>query len=220
MTILNNFKKLVYLCFGAPQYSYLASNPSSSTDPNDCLTFESASSLYVISKTAGTNSGKTYIGNFISSIFSYGTAGNGNVVGSTDMAPARFDFIKEDFDIVDNNYIANSTGGAPTTEFANTVTMGSSFHNFKQVYNMTLNNTTAEAITIYGIAISATINAYCCVKSSQSWYNNDGYYAIPIWVVKFDQPKVLQSGESLTVSYSVDFNNLIDEVNDVTVVQQ
>ena len=220
MTILNNFKKLVYLYFGAPQYSYLASNPSSSTDPNDCLTFESASSLYVISTTAGTNSGKTYIGNFISSIFSYSTAGDGNVVGSTDMAPARFDFIKEDFDIVDNNYIANSTGGDPTIKFASNVTMGSNFHNLKQVYNMTINNTTAEAMTLYGIVIRANVEVYTYQKSTQTWLTGDSRELFPIWAVKFDQPKVLQPGESLTVSYSVDFSNLIDEVNDVTVVQQ
>ena len=219
MTILNNFKKLVFLCFGHPQYSHLSGSPSSSTDPNKYLTFEDATCFYVKSGSTSSSNNKVTIVSHIERIFAFSTAGNGTAL-SNSMAPAQFKFITEDFNIVDNNYPANLTGGDPATDYADTVTMGSSFHNFKQVYNMTLNNTTAEAMTLYGIVITATINSYHYIKSSQSWYNNDNNYAIPIWVVKFDQPKVLQSGESLTVSYSVDFNNLIDEVNDVTVVQQ
>ena len=218
MTILNNFKKLVFLCFGAPQYSYLVYQPSSSTDPSNFLTFESATSLLVISATAGTTSGKVTIPNFISRIFSYNTAGNGQYFDK--MAPARFSFITEDFNIIDNNYPADSTGGATATNIADIVTMGSNFHNFKQVYNMTLNNTTTDAKTIYGIVIEAILDVYIYRKNVQTWLSNDSEQPFPIWVVKFDQPKVLQPGESLTVSYSIDFSNLIDEVNDVTVVQQ
>ena len=219
MTILNNFKKLVYLCFGYPQYSYLSGTPSSSTDPNNYLTFEDATSFYVKRGSTSSSNNKVTIVSHIERIFAYSTAGSGTSL-SNSMAPSNFEFITEDFNIVDNNYPANLTGGDPATDYADTVTMGSSFHNFKQVYNMTLNNTTAEATTIYGIQINALINSYYYTKSTQKWYTSDNSYAIPIWVVKFDQPKVLQSGESLTVSYSVDFNNLIDEVNDVTVVQQ
>lgn len=220
MTILNNFKKLVYLYFGASQYSYLAGNPSSSTDPNKYLTFESATGLSVISTTPGAASGKVTIPNFITRIFSYNTAGNGYYLGGSEMAPARFSFITEDFNIIDNNYPADSTGGNPTTNIADIVTMGSNFHNLKQVYNITLNNVTTDAKTIYGIVIEAIMNVYFYQKNVQSWLSGDSDQPFPIWVVKFDQPKVLQPGESLTVSYSIDFSNLIDEVNDVTVVQQ
>ena len=219
MTILNNFKKLVYLCFGYPQYSYLPGNPSSSTDPSYYLTFEDVKNFYVLGVSVGSGDNKVTGVAPINQAFVYSTAGNGSSISSS-MAPARFEFITEDFNIVDNNYIANSAGGDPTIDIADTVTMGSNFHNFKQTYSMTLNNTTAEAMTIYGIVISAVMNMYYYAKSFQSWSTNDNRYSIPIWVVKFDQPKTLQPGESLTVSYSIDFNNLIDEVNDIAVTQQ
>lgn len=220
MTILNNFKKLVFLYFGAPQGSFIVNNPSSSTNPSDFLTFETANSLLVISATASAASGKATISNFITRIFSFNTAGNGNYMSSSEMAPARFSFITEDFNIVDNNYPADLAGESPTINDADIVTMGSNFHNFKQVYNMTLNNVTTDAKTIYGIQIQAMTNVWMYIKNEQTWLSGDSNQLFPIWVVKFDQPKVLQPGESLTVSYSIDFSNLIDEVNDVTVVQQ
>lgn len=219
MTILNNFKKLVYLCFGCPQGSFLSNSPTSSTNPNDYMTFEDATTFFVKAGGTGTSSNRVTIASHISEIFVYNTAGNGTST-SNQMAPASFYFITEDFNIVDNKYPANLTGSKPANATADTVTMGSSFHNFKQTYNMTINNTTAEAITLYGIVINATINAYTYTKVTQKWSSNDNRYRFPIWVVKFDQSKVLQSGESLTVSYSIDFNNLIDEVNDVVVAQQ
>lgn len=129
--------------------------------------------------------------------------------------------INENFSIVDNEYILGETSGTGQQpvkiwlSISATMDVGS----LKTVYSLTYSNTGEENVNVYGFCFVGNIEGFIYTGSVWSGQASSSW-EVPMAVVKFDQPKVVEAGGVLQMSYTIDFSNLISEANEIVVTQQ
>lgn len=225
MTVLNNFTRLLRGCLGMTSnnntYSQPTIDPTNST--YNSFLFQDANAYYY---PQGNNSSITqaYTSFWMYSIDYVGPYTTANLSSNNGFLDS-VELITEDFSILNNEYPVNSEGSSPSSIKSTSSSSGISITIsqpsgvYKTTYTISYTNSGTESVTIYGFQLDGNISAYRYSKSSSSWSGGASAYAYPCFVVKLTEPKTLQSGDSLTLSYTIDLSNIVSESNNIVVTQ-
>lgn len=214
MTILNNMVRAYRYLLGTMPGISASGRPSGSPNFNDFYTIDGAR---VRLASQGSSSigldGNSFIYPMYYPLNMNGTNSPtaGNFINSDIVA------IMEDFSIVDNEYIVNNESTLPSN---NICSRGGSCSTteLKTTFSITYTNDTESSVSVYGFLMRGMINSWRYANSA--WGSPTQNYYCPMAVVKFDQPKVVEPGGVLQMSYTIDFSNLISEANEIVVTQQ
>lgn len=225
MTVLNNFTRLLRGCLGMTSNTGTSSQPT--IDPTNStynsFLFQDANAYYYPqgSNSKSTVSYTSFWRHSIDYVGPYTTTNLGTSNGFLDSV----ELITEDFSILNNEYPVNSEGSGPSSIKSTSsssdisITISQPSGVYKTTYTISYTNSGTGAVTIYGFQLDGNISAYRYSKSSSSWGSSAAAYAYPCFVVKLTEPKTLQSGDSLTLSYTIDLSNIVSESNNIVVTQ-
>ena len=214
MTILNNMVRAYRYLLGTMPGISANRKPSGSPNFNDFYTIDAAR-LRLASQNSSsitTDGGSYMYAMFYPSNITDTTPGtsSGNFVNSAIVA------ITEDFSIVDNEYIVNNKSVNPISELCSRGASCSTTE-LKTTFSITYTNDTESSVSVYGFLMRGRISGW---SYGTGWASSSSSYSCPMAVVKFDQPKVVEPGGVLQMSYTIDFSNLISEANEIVVTQQ
>lgn len=214
MTILNNMVRAYRYLLGLTTENSTYNKPTDVPNFNDFYTITGLrlrpthSSLSTISKdTKAAIYTMYYPSNISGTNANYDT----NIINYGILA------ILEDFSIVNNEYLVNNESTYPSSD---TCSRGASCSTteLKTTFSITYTNDTESSKSVYGFEMRGSIEGYSYTGST--WSNTSGSNLCPMAVVKFNQPKVVEPGGVLQMSYTIDFSNLISEANEIVVTQQ
>lgn len=214
MTILNNMVRAYRYLLGT--MSGISSNgrPSDSPTFNDFYSINGEKIRLVAqssSNVAADGTSPIYTMFYPSNVTGTTPGTSGNLINAAIVA------ITEDFSIVDNEYLVNNESTYPSNVICSRGASCSTTE-LKTTFSITYTNDTESSVSVYGFLMRGRISGWAYIGSK--WQNSSSAYSCPMAVVKFDQPKVVEAGGVLQMSYTIDFSNLISEANEIVVTQQ